>query len=217
MPECDPCDRWKLVDKTMFRRVLPTATHTFAWSVSGHGDELLHDCYTDEISFFDGMVGGMVVRDSCDETRDEMVVDFQLREFPVYPDGDDDTLIPACFIHMRVSVLDENGIEITVLSEPHEFDVNETPQGYFGVGRTVFPVMQLFRRSDTRLKRAVRYYTPPACVTCGCNPTATNTTEWSMKFRATVWLYRPWDIMRIAPQEPSRIAMMDDNCNEVFE
>ena len=188
---------WDMVDKTNFRFVLPGHIHTFDWFADGVGDEMYHSEYqSDTASFFDGSMVSEL-------DRNHITIDFNLYTFPEYEIDDNVIVISSCFIHLRVSVIDEAGVEVSVLSDPKLFDPREIPSGIFGVLGNTEPVIQYLNLSDSRLYRISRFPNNPEV--------------WSIRFRASVWLYEPWDIMAIPPRAPRWNRRYDNDGHEITE
>jgi hypothetical protein len=195
------------LDFTDFRppsTCLPVAMHTFNWNVGCIDDGCEIEEFSDMVKFSNGVVGRMHLWDSCenfaDGVNDSIQVVFDILAC-LGPQGqqsvDDMDDYAPFFGHMRIHILDVDGNVVGVISSPEQSDVMKLPE------RLDDNMLQAptFRASDEVIERAKIFHTahhtqPDRCTACNY-AFATDRTHWSLRLRATIWLYDAGEVMGV--------------------
>ena len=193
------------LDFTDFRphsTCLPVAMHTFNWNVGCIDDGCEIEEFSDMFKFSNGVVGRMHLWDSCEDysVNDSIQVVFDILAC-LGPQGqqsvDDMDDYAPFFGHMRVSVLDVDSNVVGVVSSPEQSDVMKLPE------RLDDNMLQAptFRASDEVIEKAKIFHTgghmqPGLCTKCN-DVFATDSIHWSLRLRATIWLYDADEVMGV--------------------
>jgi hypothetical protein len=178
---------------------LPVAMHTFNWTAGCIDDACEVHEISDSVKFSNGVLGRMELWDSYDEytdgVNDSLQLEFHILDYPGF-DDDKDECTPF-FGHMRVSVLDMDSNVVGVVSSPEQSDVMKLPER-LDDNTLKIPT---FRSSDEVIEKAKIFHTgghmqPGLCTKCN-DVFATDSIHWSLRLRATIWLYDAGEVMGI--------------------
>ena len=169
------------IDFVSYTNCLPEVMQTFHWTA-----ECFDGCYVQELSdkvkFSNGVLGRMGLRDSCVEYEngvdDSLVVAFDILDFEGL--DDENVICRQIYGHMRVSLLNMDRNVISVATSPGQSDVKEIPKRTDDYSFST----PTFRASDEVIEKAKIFHTA-------------DRTHWSLRLRATIWLYDADEVMGV--------------------